>query len=64
MARLRFRVTTVHLDEDEEVEAIDAVVRDDTLVAVEGLIGPVRRASGNPAEAAPNSPPTSTPPRS
>lgn len=43
MARLRFRVTTVHLDEDEEVEAINAVVRDDALAAVERLVGAVRR---------------------
>ncbi len=44
MARLRFRVTTIHLDENEDVSAVEAVVRDDTLVAVEHLIGAVRRA--------------------
>lgn len=41
MARLRFRVVNIHLDEEEEVSSIWAVVRDDTLVAVERLIGAV-----------------------
>lgn len=43
MARLRFRVVNIHLDEEEEVASIWAVVRDDTLTAVEKLIGAVER---------------------
>lgn len=38
MARLEFRITTIHLDPDEDVEAITAVVRNDTLAAIGKLL--------------------------
>jgi hypothetical protein len=41
MARLRFRVAAIYLDEEEDVERIDAVVRDDTLPVINDLIGAV-----------------------
>lgn len=47
MARLRFRVATVHFDEEEEVDAIEAVVRDDTLAVIRTLIDDVATL-GNP----------------
>ena len=39
MARLRFRISTIVLDEEEEVCSITAVVRDDTLAVIGKLIG-------------------------
>lgn len=41
MARLRFRLATIHLDEDEHVAAVETVVRDDTHRVVTELVGQV-----------------------
>jgi hypothetical protein len=38
MARLKFRVSGITLDEEEEVAAITAVVRDDTLAIIRAMI--------------------------
>lgn len=39
MARLRFRITIIHLDEEEDVEGIDARVHNETHAVIEQLIG-------------------------
>lgn len=39
MAHLRFRVLNVYLDDEEDVKAIDAVVRDDTTRVIHDLVG-------------------------
>lgn len=41
MAKLRFRITSIALDEDEEVSGITAVVRDDTHQVITGMVGAV-----------------------
>jgi hypothetical protein len=41
VARLKFRVTRIDLDDDEYVSAVTAVIRDDTLGVVTQLIGEV-----------------------
>lgn len=39
MARLKFRITTIHLDDEEDAYGITAVVRDDTFATILDLLG-------------------------
>lgn len=41
MARLKFRITNIALDEEEDVSGITAIVRDDAYEVITDLIGPV-----------------------
>lgn len=41
MARLKFRITNIALDEEEDVSGITAVVRDDAYQVITDMVGPV-----------------------
>jgi|SRR6516165_2602114 hypothetical protein len=45
MARLKFRLTTIALDEEEDVREVTAVVRDDTYRLITSLVGDVQTIS-------------------
>lgn len=41
MARLKFRISSIALDEEEDVSGITAVVRDDAYRIITDMVGPV-----------------------
>lgn len=45
MARLQFRLTTIALNEEEDVREVTAVVRDDTYRLITSLVGDVQTIS-------------------